>query len=68
MEIIGQKNNIEKINNMLNNFPKFLVLIGKKGSGKKTLSKYIATQLNAGFAMCGIKVDEIRDTIIPQCQ
>ena len=63
MEIIGQKNNIEKINNMIDNFPKFLVLVGKKGSGKKTLSKYIATQLNAGFAMCGIKVDEIRDTI-----
>lgn len=61
MEMVGQKHNIEIINTMLDNFPKFLILVGKQGSGKKTLSKYIANKLNANFALCGIKVDEIRD-------
>lgn len=40
-----------------------MVLVGSKGSGKRTLSKLIAIKLGANYSECGIKVDEIREMI-----
>ena len=62
--MIGQKNLINKINSIsIDKFPRFLVLVGDKGSGKTTLSHLIADNLKAEFALSGIKVDEIREVI-----
>lgn len=62
--MIGQTNLIEKLNNISKDkFPRFIVLVGDKGSGKTTLSRLIANMLDADFALSGIKVDEIRDVI-----
>ena len=58
--MIGQKNLINKLNSIsIDKFPRFLVLVGDKGSGKTTLSHLIADNLKAEFALSGIKVDEI---------
>ena len=62
--MIGQKNLINKINSIsIDKFPRFIVLVGDKGSGKTTLSHLIADNLKAEFALSGIKVDEIREVI-----
>ena len=43
--------------------PHFIALVGDVGMGKTMLSKYIASEIEANFAVCGIKVDEIREMI-----
>lgn len=46
-----------------NKFPRFSILVGPAGSGKKLLCKYIATQVGAVENLYGITVDEIRTLI-----
>ena len=45
--MIGQTKTVEQINSLIeqNKFPRFTVICGPKGSGKKTLAKYIGRQL-----------------------
>jgi hypothetical protein len=62
--IIGQKNLLQQIDNLIeNNFPRFSILHGPKGSGKKLISAYIAEKLGITLVPCGIKVDEVRQVI-----
>lgn len=61
--MIGQTNIINRIDNMIDKFPNFIVLVSPRGSGKTMLAKYIASKLNATLITCGIKVDEIREMI-----
>lgn len=62
--IIGQYNALSWIQMWVEKgFPHFVVFIAPKGCGKRTLAKYIAEKLNASYAECGIKVDEIREVI-----
>ena len=62
--IIGQYNAISWIQMWVEKgFPHFVVLIAPKGCGKRTLAKYIAEKLNASYAECGVKVDEVREVI-----
>jgi len=63
--MIGQKKLLFKIDEMINNnnFPRFTIIHGNNNSGRKTISKYIATKLNARLIISGIKVDDIREII-----
>ena len=61
--MIGQKKVLDHIDKLNKNIPKFIVLIGPKGSGKRTVARYIAEKLDAFYSVCGIKVDEIREMI-----
>ena len=44
-------------------FPRFSILAGQPGSGKKKLCSVIATQLNASLYICPISVEDIRKMI-----
>lgn len=62
--MIGQKNLIKNIDDMLtqNTLPHFILITGAKGSGKKTLARYIGSGL--GILMnIDISVDSIRAMI-----
>ena len=61
--MIGQKRFIEYLDNIINNFPGFTILVGPRGSGKRMLSRLIAVKLGANYSECGIKVDEVREMI-----
>ena len=62
--MIGQKQILSQIDIMVDKgLPRFIVIIGDKGCGKKTLANQIAKKLNYQLISCGIKVDEIRDII-----
>ena len=63
--MIGQRELLSKIEHQLSNdkFPKFSILIGEQGSGKKTLAQYIAKKLGAMSCVIGTSADEIRTVI-----
>lgn len=63
--MIGQENLLDKIDKLVGNgFPRFVLLVGAKGSGKKLLSKEIANKLHYPLVPVGIGVDEVRDVIV----
>lgn len=63
-KIIGQTKIINWVDNLtVDSFPHFIVLIGPKGSGKRTIAKYIADKLSAINIDCDIKVDAVRNAI-----
>ena len=71
-KIIGQEFLRASIKHMLPEFPLFTILVGPKGSGKKTIANWIGEQLvedwhkncNEGSdAVIGITVADIRDMI-----
>lgn len=63
--MIGQRYLLERINGQIERrkFPRFSILIGEKGSGKKTLAKEIGSKLGIATALVGISVDNIRECI-----
>lgn len=61
--MIGQIELKNEINKLLNDFPRFTIITGQKGQGKKTLSKYIANKLNYPIVLIDIKIDNIREMI-----
>lgn len=74
--MIGQNKVLEKIDNLIEKgFPRFLIITGLKGQGKKELAKYIMCKLDnyykdkladkGGCYMIevGTKIDEIREMI-----
>lgn len=63
--MIGQKNNLEKIFNwrMNRSTPRFIIITGDKGSGRLTLSKHIAKNINATPVIIDDKIDSVRETI-----
>lgn len=62
MKIIGQKRLLQRIN-QLKELPRFIILEGSRGGGKKLISKYIANKFNLVPIFIGTKVDEIRNMI-----
>lgn len=63
--MIGQENLLHKIDRLVENgFPRFVLLVGAKGSGKKLLSKEIANKLHYPLVPVGIGVDEVREVIV----
>lgn len=65
MTIIGQKVLQTTINDLVEkkHFPRFSIIVGEFGSGKKLISDYIAQKLCCQFIPCEIKVDEIRNVL-----
>lgn len=63
--MIGQKVLLERIGGQIERkkFPRFSILIGEKGSGKKTMAKDIAQMLGAMPVLAGIKAEDIREII-----
>jgi len=63
--MIGQANLQRRIGELVENnkYPRFTILVGQEGSGRKTISKYIAKKLNAPCAIVGISVDDVRAVI-----
>lgn len=63
--MIGQENNKAYIHQCLenNSFPRFVIITGERGSGKKTLAKYIAKQLKAYEITPGNSVEAVREAI-----
>lgn len=62
--MIGQQKLINKIDKLVaNGFPRFVLLVGAKGSGKKLISREIANKLSFPLVPIGIGVDEVREVI-----
>lgn len=63
--MIGQENNKKLISEFVenNSCPRFIILTGVEGSGKRTFSKYIAEQLNAEFLLFDNKIESVREVI-----
>lgn len=62
--MIGQLNLLHKIDELNESgFPRFVIITGAKGQGKKTLVKEISNKLNYPIITTGIKIDEIRTII-----
>ena len=63
--MIGQTELLNRISGQIsrNKFPRFSILIGEKGSGKKELAYAIAKPLNLAITFVDTKVDTIREVI-----
>lgn len=63
--MIGQEKNKKLVETYLNNnaMPRFIILVGREGIGKKTFSKYIASKLNAEHILYGNRVEDVRNAI-----
>lgn len=63
--MVGQEKNIKWVNTAVENdkVPKSIIIIGPKGSGKRTMAKFIAQKLNCVYAQSDIKVDAVRQVI-----
>lgn len=63
--MIGQIELKNKIMSQISNntFPRFSILVGQSGSGKKMMCKFISTHLNAYTYYCETGVDAIRKMI-----
>ena len=63
--MIGQTKNKQWVENLINNntFPRFVILQGKKGSGKHTFCQYIAKQLQCPCLYIDNTIDSVRKMI-----
>lgn len=62
--MIGQDNLKNIVNDLIEKgFPRFTIITGAKGQGKKTLANYIVTRLKYPCIISGIKIDELRTII-----
>ena len=68
--MIGQRNLQSRIEHLIENrtFPRFSILVGPKGSGKKTLANWIRrcmgqNELTISYEATDVKIDTIRDII-----
>lgn len=64
--MIGQKNNLELLDKwgVNNSFPRFIIITGEKGSGRKTLAMAIAIRMrNCSMAIVDLSVDAVREAI-----
>lgn len=72
MQLIGQNKILEKINKCrLENFPRTLMLVGKKGSGKHLISDYISKKLylqkqDISTSISVQKIDNIMISPVPK--
>lgn len=63
--MVGQENNKKLIDDFVENntCPRFIIITGTEGSGKRTFSKYIADRLGAEFLLFDNKIDSVREVI-----
>lgn len=62
MKVIGQAANKETIE-AWHKIPNFMIIEGESGSGRKTMSTFIAKHFNADIVPIGNKVDDVREII-----
>lgn len=65
MKIIGQTELLERVKTLISSdkFPRFSIIAGPEGSGKKMLANYISKELSTQKVDVSIKVDGIREMI-----
>lgn len=62
--MIGQKEILKQVDDLMDKgFPRFVVITGQKGQGKKYLAKQIAKKLNYPIIVSEIKIENIRQII-----
>ena len=61
--MIGQQKLLDKVNKLLDNFPRFIIIVGDKNSGKKTLCNHISKLLQATPIYFENRIDEVRRAI-----
>lgn len=61
--MIGQKTLLDKIDRLIDKYPKFSIIVGPKGSGKKQIVKYICDKLGVLCVNFGTGIDEVRKII-----
>lgn len=63
--MIGQDKLLSTLSNLIETqqLPRFLLLVGQKGGGKKTIAHHIANCTGFGILRVGIKIDDIRTMI-----
>lgn len=63
--MLGQDNLKLQIQEYVNmsTFPRFSIIVGKRGSGKRLLGKYIANELGYSYLVWQNKIDDIRSLI-----
>ena len=63
--MIGQINLRTKIDDLIDNdlFPRFTILVGQFGSGKKLMCGHIARTLKRPYAFIGVGVDDVKEMI-----
>lgn len=61
--MIGQQNLISNIDKVIDRYPKFTIIVGPKGSGKKLICKYICDKLGISIITFGQKIEEVRQVI-----
>ena len=65
MNIIGQETLRERLGSMVrwNKLPKFIILVGEKGSGRRLISQWLAEETKADFCEVATGVAELREVI-----
>jgi len=65
MNIIGQTKLLSTIDRLVedDNFPRYSIICGCSGSGKKLIASYIADKLGALFVPCELGIDAVREVI-----
>lgn len=63
--MVGQNKNKKLVETYIknNSLPRFIILTGTEGSGKKTFSKYLASITNSEHITYGNKVEDVRNAI-----
>lgn len=62
--MIGQKSLLQYIDKLIDyNFPRFSIITGTRGSGKKLLANHIASKLKYPLITLETKIDDIREMI-----
>lgn len=64
--IIGQKALLQRLQSMIDSdiYPRFTILVGDKGSGKKTVARMLCKEISGGlYEECGTKIDDVRELI-----
>lgn len=61
--MIGQSKIITWVQNNRDNFPHFIVFVGPRGSGKRTLCKTVSNILSCVYSECEINVGTVREVI-----
>lgn len=61
--MLGQRRLLDDIEELGKNFPRFAILVGAKGSGKKMVAQRVAKQLGAHLVTVETKVANIREAV-----
>ena len=66
MYVCGQTNLLSTFHQLIERgkFPRFSIIVGDRGFGKKVLSDYISRELGCNLVPCAIDVSSVRETIL----